>query len=83
MASGPYKVGRLSAGRFIEYNRVKDYWAKDMPFAIGFNHFDVLRIDFARERISLFESFKKGEITWREEFTSKVWATEYDFPRGS
>ncbi|MEM9277231.1 MAG: extracellular solute-binding protein [Pseudomonadota bacterium] len=80
LSSGGWKVKRLDAGKFIEYERVKDYWAKDMPFAIGFGHFDVLRIEFFRDRVAPFEAFKKGDITWREEFTSKVWATEYDFP---
>lgn len=80
LSSGGWKVKRLDAGKFIEYERVKDYWAKDMPFSVGFGHFDVLRIEFFRDRVAPFEAFKKGAITWREEFTSKVWATEYDFP---
>jgi len=80
LASGPYKVGRLEPGNFIEYERVKDYWAKDLPFALGSNNFDVLRIEFYRERQAAFEAFKKGKIVWREEFTSKIWATEYNFP---
>lgn len=80
LSSGPYRVKRLRAGSFIEYERVEDYWAKDMPFSIGRNNFDVLRIEFYRERQAAFEAFKKGEIHYREEFTSKTWATEYDFP---
>jgi len=80
LSSGPYKVGKLSAGNFIEYERVTDYWARDMPFAIGLNNFDRLRIEFYRDRQAAFEAFKKGKIHWREEFTSKVWATEYNFP---
>jgi len=80
LSSGGWTVSRLDAGKFIEYARVKDYWAKDMPFAIGFGHFDTLRIEFYRDRVAPFEAFKKGNITWREEFTSKVWATEYNFP---
>jgi len=80
LSSGLWRVSKLDAGKFVEYERVKDYWAKDMPFAIGFGHFDKLRIDFFRDRIAPFEAFKKGEITWREEFTSKIWATEYNFP---
>ena len=80
LSSGPWRVGNLSAGNFIEYDRVKDYWAKDLPFAVGLNNFDRLRIEFYRERQAAFEAFKKGKIWWREEFTSKVWATEYDFP---
>ncbi len=80
LSSGGWKVKRLDPGKFIEYQRVKDYWAKDLPFAVGFGHFDTLRIEFFRDRVAPFEAFKKGAITWREEFTSKVWATEYDFP---
>ncbi len=80
LSSGPYRVGRLGAGEFIEYERVKDYWAADMPFARGQYNFDRLRIEFYRERQAAFEAFKKGRLLWREEFTSKVWMTEYNFP---
>ena len=80
LSSGPWAVDRLKAGNFVEYKKVDDYWAKDMPFARGLNHFERLRIEFYRERAAAFEAFKKGVINWREEFTSKVWATEYDFP---
>lgn len=78
--SGPYAVSRFEPGVFIEYERVKDYWAAEVPVNRGFNHFDRIRIDYYRERQSAFEAFKKGSTTYREEFTSKVWATEYDFP---
>lgn len=80
MGSGQYKVGKLSPGLFIEYDRDENYWARDLPFAKGFNHFDIIRIDFFRERQAGFEAFKKGSVKWRQEFTSKTWATEYNFP---
>lgn len=80
LGSGPYRVKRAKPGTYIEYERVDDYWAADLPFARGLNNFDTLRVEFYRERQAAFEAFKKGEITFREEFTSKVWATEYDFP---
>lgn len=78
--SGPWKVSRFDAGIFIEYERDAGYWAQNLPFARGLDHFDVLRIDFFQERQAAFEAFKKGEIRWRAEFTAKTWATEYDFP---
>ena len=78
--SGPYKIKRFKAGSFIEYERDENYWAKDLPFSRGRNNFDELRIEFYRDRQAAFEAFKKGEIKYREEFTSKVWATEYNFP---
>ena len=78
--SGPYKVGRFQAGLFIEYERRADYWGAEQMVSRGIDHFDRLRIDFFQERTAAFEAFKKGEVRWREEFTSKVWATEYVFP---
>ncbi len=80
LGSGPYAVGNMSAGRYIEYRRVADYWGKDLPVNVGQGNFDEIRIDFFQERETAFEAFKKGAITYREEFTSITWATGYDFP---
>jgi microcin C transport system substrate-binding protein len=80
LGSGAYKVGRLSAGRYIELERVADYWGRDLAVNAGQSNFDAIRIDFFTERQTAFEAFKKGEITFREEFTSITWATEYNFP---
>ncbi len=80
LGSGPYKVGRLQAGRFIEYERVEDYWAADLPVRRGMYNFDILRYEFYRDRDVAFEAFKGGQYDFREEFTARVWATGYDFP---
>ncbi len=80
LGSGAYKVGTVSAGRFIEYERVKDYWGADLPVNVGQGNFDVIRIDFFQEREAAFQAFQKGLITYREEFTSLTWATGYGFP---
>ena len=80
LGSGAYKVGRLEQGRFIEFERVADYWAKDLPVNIGVNNFDRVRWEYFRDRQVAFEAFKSGVITFQEEFTSRIWATGYDFP---
>ena len=80
LSSGARRVADFEAGRFIEYQRVDDYWGADLPTARGLGNFDILRIEFFAERQAAFEAFKKGDIHFREEFTSKTWATEYDFP---
>ncbi|RFC66079.1 ABC transporter substrate-binding protein [Fulvimarina endophytica] len=78
--SGQYEVGRYDFNTFIEYEKRADYWAKDLGFAKGLNHFQTLRIDFFRDRQPAFEAFRKGLIHVREEFTTKDWATGYSFP---
>lgn len=80
LGSGPYRVGTFETGRFIEYERVPDYWGRDLPVNRGMANFDVIRVEFFRDRTAGFEAFKKGDVLYREEFTSKVWATEYNFP---
>jgi microcin C transport system substrate-binding protein len=80
LGSGAYRVGRVAAGQSIEFERVEDYWGRDLPVNVGLNNFDRIRIEFYRERQAGFEAFKKGAVTYRQEFTASVWATGYDFP---
>ncbi|MER9055720.1 extracellular solute-binding protein [Mesorhizobium sp. M0213] len=80
LSSGPYRVGRVVAGQTVEYERVADYWGRDLAVNRGSYNFDRIRIDFYLDRQAAFEAFKKGDTHFREEFTSRVWATGYDFP---
>lgn len=80
LGSGAYKVGRFEPGRFIEYDRVKDWWGSKLPVAVGQNNFDVLRFDLYRDRDVAFEGFTAKNYLFREEHTSRVWATRYTFP---
>lgn len=80
LGSGPYQVGKVKPGLFVEFERAENYWGRSLPVRRGFGHFNKIRIDFYRDRQAGFEAFKKGDIYYRQEFVSKTWATEYDFP---
>jgi microcin C transport system substrate-binding protein len=80
LGSGPYRVGRFEPGRYIEYDRVKDWWGADLPVSRGQYNFDVVRFEFYRDRDVAFEGFTAKNYLFREEFTSRIWATRYDFP---
>jgi microcin C transport system substrate-binding protein len=80
LGSGPYKVGRFEPGRYIEYQRVADWWGTELPVARGQNNFDTLRFEYYRDRDVGFEGFSAQSYLFREEFTSRFWATRYDFP---
>lgn len=79
LGSGPYKIKSFQAGREIVYERVKDWWAKDMPAMKGQYNFDELNIIYFRERIAAFEAFKAGNLDYWRENSAKGWATEYEF----
>ncbi len=80
LGSGPYKVGKFEQGRFIEFARDETYWGRDLPVNVGQNNFGIIRYEYYRERQVAFEAFKAGAINFHQEYTSRTWATGYDFP---
>jgi microcin C transport system substrate-binding protein len=80
LGSGGYKVGKFSVGRFIEFERVKGWWGADLPVARGQGNFGIVRYEYYRDREVGFEGFTAGNYLFREEFTSRTWATRYNFP---
>ena len=80
LGSGPYKVGKFEVNRYIEFERVKDWWGADLPVSRGNYNFDIVRYEFYRDRDVAFEGFTAKSYLFREEFTARVWATRYDFP---
>jgi microcin C transport system substrate-binding protein len=79
LGSGPYKLGKYEINRFVEFERVKDWWAADLPVCRGSYNFDVVRYEFYRDRDVAYEGFTGKSYLYREEFTSRIWATRYDF----
>ena len=80
LGSGAYKVSKFDQGRFIEFDRVPDYWAKDLPVNIGQNNFERVRYSYFADRSLSFERFKDRTFNFQQEYTARIWATGYDFP---
>ncbi len=77
LSSGPYRITKWKPGQFIEYSRVKDYWAADLPVNRGRFNFDRIRYDYYLDDNVAFEAFKAGAFDLREETSAKKWATQY------
>lgn len=80
LGSGAYRLKEFNTGRWEVYERVADYWAKDLPVAKGKNNFDTIRYDYFRDQTVLVEAFKGDQYDYRLENSAKNWATAYDFP---
>ena len=80
LGSGAYRVKEFSPGRSIVYERVTDYWGKDLNVNVGRNNFDELRFEYFRDMTVALEAFKADTVDWRTENSAKNWATAYDFP---
>ncbi len=80
LGSGPYRIKEYSTGRNITYERVKNYWGRDLNVNVGRNNFDSLRYEYFRDATIAIEAFKSDLVDWRTENSAKNWATAYDFP---
>ena len=79
VGNGPYQITELDPGRKIIYQRVKNYWAKDLPVNKGQYNFDTLTYDYYKDSNVLLEAFKVGEYDYRREYNAQRWQTNYDF----
>lgn len=80
LGSGPYKIGDFQLGKYITYERVQDYWAKDIPVRKGRYNFDSIRYTYFLNENAMWEAFKKGEIAdYWVETDEQRWVNEYTF----
>jgi len=77
LGSGPYRVAKFEPGRFVELERVKDYWGENLPVNKGQNNFDRIRFDYYRDDTIMREALKAGRIDQRDETMAKAWALDY------
>jgi len=80
IGSGPYRVGKIDAGRSITFVRDENYWGRDLPVNRGRYNFDEIRYDYFREGSVMFDAFKAGQVDMWPEEDPRRWANGYDFP---
>ena len=80
LGSGPYQIAEVKPGRSMRYERVKDYWGKDLPINRGFYNFDVMTFDYYRDNTVALEALKAGQFDYWLEMAAKNWATAYNVP---
>jgi len=78
LGSGPYKVKEVQANRSIIFERVKNYWAKDLPVNRGRYNFDKITFDFYRDVNVLVEAFKSQKYDLRQENVARNWVNSYN-----
>lgn len=80
MGSGPYKLGRVDAGRAVSYVRDPNYWGRDLMVNRGRYNFDMIKFVYYQSDEIAFEGFKSGQYRFRPENKASSWATGYNFP---
>ena len=82
LSSGPYRVGKFGLGKFIEFERVEDYWGKDLGLNKGAFNMDVLRFEVYRDATVARESLRKGLLDAFNEPSAALWVTGHDTKAG-
>jgi microcin C transport system substrate-binding protein len=80
LGSGPYRLKDFAPGRTLVYEKVDDYWGKDLNVVIGTRNFQTIRYEYFRDSTVALEAFKADQVDWRVENSAKDWANSYDFP---
>lgn len=80
LGSGPYRITEVKPGRSLSYQRVTDWWGKDLPVNVGKYNIERIDVDFYRDRHVAFEAFKAGSFDLYIEHQAKNWASGYQFP---
>ncbi len=81
IASGPYAIERMDAGKSITYRKRPDYWAAALPVRRGQFNFARVSYRYYRDELIRLEAFKAGEFDFVRENSSKNWARGYKGPK--
>lgn len=71
IGSGPYRMGRVSPGRFLVLERAPNYWAANKPINVGRWNFDRMRLNFYRDLSLQNDAFLAGLHDLRLEMDAK------------
>lgn len=78
--NGPYRIKGFEPGRYITYQRVDEYWAKDLTPNVGHHNFDEITYEYYRDDTVALQAFKAGDLDLRRENDLRKWLDSYDFP---
>ncbi|MBN9218821.1 MAG: ABC transporter substrate-binding protein [Mesorhizobium sp.] len=81
LGSAAYKIASFKPGSEIVWQRVPDYWAAKLPVKVGRENFDTQRFTYILDNNAAWLAFTKGGLEdLNREYSSRKWATGYDFP---
>jgi len=71
--TGPYILKEFSKGKYLLFERKKDWWAKDLRYFKNRFNADYVKINVIRDQNVAFEHFRKGLIDSFDATRSEIW----------
>ena len=79
LSNGPYRIVEVDPGHKVVFERVKDYWAKDLGNTRGMYNFDSIDLTYFFDQNIMLQAFRAGIFDYYREQNEKNFHTEYDF----
>ncbi|MEO8137990.1 MAG: extracellular solute-binding protein, partial [Betaproteobacteria bacterium] len=77
VTSGPYKIALADSGRRVEFQRLPEYWARDLGVRRGFFNFDRVVYRYYQDGAVSIEAFKAGEFDLLQEYSARRWVRQH------
>ena len=79
LGNGAYRIGAIDPGYKVVFERVKDYWARNLNFAQGYFNFDEVEFMWFFDKRVMLQALRAGVFDYFFEENESDWATAYDF----
>lgn len=79
LGNGPYRIAEVDLGHKIVYERVADYWAKDLNVSVGHFNFDRIETIYFFDNTVMLQALRAGVVDYYRDQNESDFATAYDF----
>ncbi len=79
LGNGPYRIAEVDPGHKLVFERVKDYWARDLGITRGMYNFDRIRLTYFFDQSVMLQALRAGVFDYYREQNEKSFHTAYDF----
>ena len=79
LGNGPYRLAEVEAGHKLVFERVEDYWGKDLNVNVGHHNFDRIVHTYYFDRNVMLQAMRAGFVDFFFEEDESHFHTAYDF----
>lgn len=79
LGNGPYRVAKVDPGHSVIFERVLDYWAKDLPITRGQFNFDKIVLTYFFDTNVMLQALRAGLVDYYRDQNEDDFATAYNF----
>ena len=79
LGNGPYRLAEVDPGHKLLFERVEDYWGRDLNVNIGHYNFDRIVIGYFFDLNVMLQAFRASVFDYYRDQNESTFATAYDF----